>query len=42
MTTLDIIVRFLEAASLGALVGLEREVIAVHRYADADKGHSVF
>jgi len=42
MTTLDIIIRFLEAAALGALVGLEREVIAAHRYADPHKRHSVF
>jgi len=42
MTTLDIIIRFLEAAALGALVGLEREVIAAHRYADPHKSHSVF
>lgn len=42
MTTLDIILRFLEAAALWALVGLEREVIAVHRYADSPKNRSVF
>ncbi len=42
MTTLDIIIRFLEAAALWALVGLEREVIAAHRYADPSKNHSVF
>ncbi len=42
MTTLDIILRFLEAAALWALVGLEREVIAVHRYTDSPKNRSVF
>lgn len=42
MTTLDIIIRFLEAAALWALVGLEREVIAVHRYIASHKNGSVF
>ena len=42
MTTLDIIIRFLEAAALWALVGLEREVIGIHKYADVSKSHSVF
>ncbi len=43
MITLDIIIRFLEAAALGALVGLEREVIGVHHHEDDSvKTRSVF
>lgn len=42
MTTLETIIRFLEAAALGGLVGLEREVIAAQRYLVAHKNGSVF
>lgn len=42
MTTLEIIIRFLEAAALGAFVGLEREVIAVQRFNGSSKNHAIF
>ena len=38
MTTTEIIIRLLEAAALGAMIGLEREV--VHHEIDPDKQRS--
>lgn len=38
MTTPEIIIRLLEAAALGALIGIEREV--VHNHIDPDKQRS--
>lgn len=39
---LEILIRFLEAAALGALVGLEREVVSSSHKEDYDTPQSTF
>ena len=43
MNTMEIVLRFLEAAALGGLMGLEREVVSSHLLKeDFDKPQAIF